>query len=173
MEYIDLDRYVEFVPRMRPQAPPPDPACHQKQVETPLQRPSRSHIQPTETCHIFLTEFERLHFPKRRLTANCAHETRICLESLEEYLQHSVSNIRWDSFSCLLCPSPLSHFNIEEHAFPEVFERYDHLATLATLSSLPDFRFCVNPACNSGQLQFWAVAYCLRKRSSCQLDDLR
>lgn len=132
--------------------PTPPAVCQERQAEAPLQQPFRSRLQPTEMCQVCLTEFHQRHFPSYHLTIACNHEPRVCLECLGEYLQHSVSNTRWNLIKCPLCPSLLSFADVQKHASAEVFERYDRLATLATLSDLPDFRFCLNPACNSGQL---------------------
>ena len=52
------------------------------------------------------------------------------------------------------CKQGIKHDDVKRIADNKLFERYDTLMLRQTLSELPDFRWCKNSGCGSGQINF-------------------
>jgi len=53
---------------------------------------------------------------------------------------------------CPECPEVLEYDDIQRAASIETFEAYDKISTRNALSAFPDFAWCLNAKCKSGQL---------------------
>ncbi|KAI2463251.1 hypothetical protein F4781DRAFT_426507 [Annulohypoxylon bovei var. microspora] len=89
---------------------------------------------------------------KRRITVSCEHDSTICKECVGSWIASSMDSVTWDRLKCPECPQLLKYENVRAFATREIFERYDMLAAKAFLASMPDFIWCLNPRCDSGQI---------------------
>lgn len=90
-------------------------------------------------------------FPKRRITLACLHEPHMCRSCVRFSIELQIKEKQW-FVKCPLCPEKLAFETVKKYTSEEIFEQYDRLAALRVLSSMPDFRLCINPECGSGQL---------------------
>ncbi|OTA91078.1 hypothetical protein M434DRAFT_355391 [Hypoxylon sp. CO27-5] len=107
----------------------------------------------SEECIVCSDEKRVSEMPnKRRITAACEHNSNMCKECVGTWIASSLDTVTWDRLKCPECPQLLKYENVRAFATREIFERYDTLAMKALLSSIPDFMWCLNPRCNSGQI---------------------
>ncbi|KAL7628031.1 hypothetical protein AAE478_002227 [Parahypoxylon ruwenzoriense] len=107
----------------------------------------------SETCTVCGDEKRVSEMPnRRRVTAACEHDSLMCKECVGKWIASSMDTSTWDRLKCPECPQLLKFENVRAFATREVFERYDTLATKAALTSIPEFMWCLNPRCNSGQI---------------------
>ncbi|KAI1136910.1 hypothetical protein F5Y05DRAFT_90380 [Hypoxylon sp. FL0543] len=107
----------------------------------------------SEECIVCSDEKRVSEMPnKRRITASCEHDSNMCKECVGNWIASSMDSVAWDRLKCPECPQLLKYENVRAFATREVFERYDTLAVKALLSSIPEFLWCFNPRCNSGQI---------------------
>ncbi|CAE6449971.1 unnamed protein product [Rhizoctonia solani] len=87
-------------------------------------------------------------------TSNCAHDSRVCEECLERHIEISVCDRGFTNVTCplLSCNEVLSYADVLEGAKDEdVKSRYERLLLRRALDALPNFVWCKNPQCSSGQ----------------------
>ncbi|KAI1370683.1 hypothetical protein F4677DRAFT_347709 [Hypoxylon crocopeplum] len=110
-------------------------------------------VPASETCIVCSDEKRVSEMPnKRRITESCEHDTSICKECVGQWIASSMDNVIWDRLRCPECPQFLKYENIRAFATRDTFDRYDTLAMKDLLSNLPEFAWCLNSACNSGQI---------------------
>lgn len=89
----------------------------------------------------------------------CKHKAEHCQECLVKYIREEL-NSKGDSLS-VVCPFPsckqkLDHSDVQSLCVTpknkEVFARYDKLLLVQMLSKMPEFRWCKQQSCGSGQL---------------------
>ncbi|KAI1774969.1 hypothetical protein F4818DRAFT_57311 [Hypoxylon cercidicola] len=107
----------------------------------------------SETCIVCSDEKRVSEMPnRRRITASCEHDSSICKECVGQWIVSSMDTVTWDRLKCPECPQLLKYENVRAFALREVFNRYDTLAAKALLANIPDFMWCLNPKCSSGQI---------------------
>ncbi|XXG98162.1 hypothetical protein Hte_004483 [Hypoxylon texense] len=107
----------------------------------------------TETCVVCSDEKRVSEMPnRRRITASCEHDATICKECVGQWIVSSMDTVTWDRLKCPECPQLLKYENVRAFAPRDAFDRYDTLAAKALLASIPDFMWCLNPKCSSGQI---------------------
>ncbi|OTB05545.1 hypothetical protein M426DRAFT_21859 [Hypoxylon sp. CI-4A] len=107
----------------------------------------------TETCVVCSDEKRVSEMPNRlRITASCEHDSSMCKECVASWITSSMDTVTWDRLKCPECPQLLKYDNVRAFATKEIFERYDTLAVKALLSGIPEFMWCLNPHCDSGQI---------------------
>lgn len=89
---------------------------------------------------------------RRRVTAACEHDSGMCRECVGQWIRASLDTATWDRLRCPECPQLLSYEHVRAFAPRDVFDRYDALAVKAVLGGMEDFAWCLNPACESGQI---------------------
>jgi hypothetical protein len=141
--------------------------------EKPNNYHSCSHI-PSRDCTVCGDSKPEDQFPAGLITQSCTHKTNTCLRCIQKWIGTSIEEHGWDQSKCPECNIGLTHDDIHRLATPEVFKRlvspwlkhfnlpreiahaveyrYDHLATRAALSAIPNFRWCQRPGCPSGQI---------------------
>ena len=84
---------------------------------------------------------------------NCAHKSQICAACFALWIESELTGKGWKNITCphANCPVLLLHQEVQLYATPETFARYDSLAVREALDGVPKFRWCLNPACQSGQ----------------------
>ncbi|KAI1073664.1 hypothetical protein F5B20DRAFT_574655 [Whalleya microplaca] len=88
----------------------------------------------------------------RHITEACEHDSAMCRECVGQWISSSLDTTTWNRLKCPDCPRLLKFEDIRAYATRETFERYDILATKAALASIDEFKWCLNPRCNSGQI---------------------
>ncbi|OCK79848.1 hypothetical protein K432DRAFT_354127 [Lepidopterella palustris CBS 459.81] len=120
----------------------------------------------TQSCVVCGNEKTESKFPPR-ITSTCTHKPNTCKSCLRKWLASELESKGWDRISCPECRQTMQHADMQKHARKETFQRYDNLSTRATLSALPDFRWCLRPGCDSGQIHEITVEGPVFQCSSC------
>ncbi|KAI1651504.1 uncharacterized protein F4817DRAFT_324761 [Daldinia loculata] len=115
---------------------------------------AESWLVPTsETCIVCGDEKRVSEMPNRkRITAACEHDATTCKACVGLWIASSLERITWDRLKCPECPKLLKFENVRAFASREIFDKYDMLATKALLARIPEFMWCLNPGCESGQI---------------------
>jgi hypothetical protein len=104
-------------------------------------------------CQICFEFRPKTLFPK--ITAGCKHGLNICELCVNKHIK-----IQLDSESNITINCPFNKCNkIMQNGDikrinKKLFERCDTLLLRQTLSKIPEFRWCKNSGCNSGQIHF-------------------
>ncbi|CAG8657856.1 35467_t:CDS:2, partial [Racocetra persica] len=113
------------------------------------------------------------------ITDQCIHENNMCRECVQKHIKAEV--LDKGNFN-ILCPEEecrelLQEQDVKRFADEETFSRYDQLNLRYALLQMPDFHWCTNQDCNSGQIHdegdaapIMTCEACGRK--SCVLHDL-
>ncbi|KAI1872562.1 hypothetical protein JX265_005442 [Neoarthrinium moseri] len=98
----------------------------------------------TESCSVCGDE-KRISEMPRQITQACDHAPNTCNDCVGQWITSSMETVAWDRLKCPECPQTLLFDDVKTFANPQVFDRYDALATKASLSGIRDFRWCLNP----------------------------
>ncbi|OAA65433.1 ring finger protein [Niveomyces insectorum RCEF 264] len=126
-------------------------------------------LLPTETCIICCDAKPATQFPHRVAMGCCvrgdnhnnnttavparSHTPNVCKDCLAEWIRSSLQDKAWDQLKCPECPAFLAHADVRLYAAPAEFARYEQLATrAAVVRDFPNFRWCLAPGCESGQI---------------------
>ena len=64
--------------------------------------------------------------------------------------------------TCPICIAPVSHEDMQRHATPEVFARYDERAALKVIKLVPGFIWCPSGVCGAGQIHAGGAVTCVQ-----------
>lgn len=103
-------------------------------------------------CVICSDEMHPLDFPAKPPSRECTHTVNTCTNCLEKWVATDLDGRGWERISCPECGCALDHNDIHRAAAPEVFARYDQLATRGVLGADEHFHWCINAGCTSGQI---------------------
>jgi hypothetical protein len=128
------------------------------------------------------------------ITKSCEHDATTCKECIGQWIASSMDTVAWDRLRCPECPQLLRFEDVQAFATRETFDRsvyhkyatllrfllttksrYDSLATKAAVSNIPNFKWCLNPRCQTGQIIRTGcdkVKCYSCKASSCAIHDL-
>ncbi|KAG8737283.1 hypothetical protein FRC12_017210 [Ceratobasidium sp. 428] len=116
-------------------------------------RPSTSR-QAIPTCSICLDLSDDL--PRDPPTSNCTHKPTVCRTCLEQYVSHAVQSGGLTTFPCpdAECKQTMEYLDIKKGAGTnkQCLERYEALLVRRLLQNEPNFVWCKNPLCDSGQI---------------------
>lgn len=128
------------------------------------------HLQQEEESRLAAAEAERnrpreciccgdshppQNFPSKPATASCSHTSQTCTECMHTWFASQLdAKGATEDFTCPQCPSVLTHSELQLYTSPETFSHYEKLLTRNALSQLPEFAWCLDPNCPSGQLNF-------------------
>lgn len=93
------------------------------ELPMPYIKPERSILPVFNTCSVCFEIYTLLHFPKRRITAECNHEPTICLECLRQAIDSQIGPRSWDKLACPLCLKKLSFEAVKAYSSPDCFEK--------------------------------------------------
>ncbi|KAH7058886.1 hypothetical protein B0J12DRAFT_594604 [Macrophomina phaseolina] len=84
----------------------------------------------------------------------CQHQWTICKDCVRHWVAVELDGKGWDYIKCpeFGCTTSLNHSDMSRLADSATFERYDALAFRAYLSKDSNFRWCLSPVCQSGQI---------------------
>jgi hypothetical protein len=112
-------------------------------------------------------------FPNRTPTKRCTHDIDVCRRCLRTWIESEFSTKMWDEINCPICSKRLEYDDMNKFAPTEVFCRYvsalvintpktakiqlkrssyKRLSIKASREAVPNFRWCINKGCNSGQV---------------------
>ena len=136
---------------------------------------------PKRLC-IICTDAKQIgKFPQGKITACCGHEPQVCSKDVQIWITSELESKGWQNIRCPECREPLERSDIRKLASKKTFARsacspysktvqqfgilshtipgsllikfrYETLVTRAILSANPNFRWCLNPECDSGQI---------------------
>jgi len=92
--------------------------------------------------------------PERAPTTMCQHPANVCMECLDKYVESMVKSHGLAEIKCpgTNCKNTLSWDDVRMWAAPDTFLAYDTMLLQQAISKEPDFRWCKNPYCRSGQV---------------------
>ncbi|TLD28024.1 Diacylglycerol O-acyltransferase [Venturia nashicola] len=103
-------------------------------------------------CSICAEDVGFLDWPGRLNATTCKHESSTCNPCLRNWITEALDNNNTDKITCPECEVVFEYNDLKKHATEEEFDRYDRLSTRAALSAIPEFRWCIAPFCESGQI---------------------
>ncbi|KAE9380098.1 hypothetical protein N431DRAFT_314511, partial [Stipitochalara longipes BDJ] len=103
-------------------------------------------------CIVCFENLDLETFPQQKLTESCTHKPRVCGDCLTRSINAQIEQVSWDEVGCPECRQVFSHEVVKQWASPEAFTRYDQNALMSAFRTMPDFRNCLGPGCNSGQI---------------------
>lgn len=108
----------------------------------------------TRECVNCLDEVGYAEFPIHGTSASCTHDSEICVTCLRTWITTSIENGNWDKITCPAadCPSIMQYADIRRLATLEDFAKYDKSTMRAALGDMPEFKWCIKPGCESGQI---------------------
>lgn len=80
-------------------------------------------------------------FPLFRLTTDCKHAMRVCLQCIRLSIAADLKNKHWQDIACPDCGSRLDAAAIEDYASPETRAKYESILTKHMLESQEGFRW--------------------------------
>ncbi|KAF2476483.1 uncharacterized protein BDR25DRAFT_252513 [Lindgomyces ingoldianus] len=97
---------------------------------------------------------ENTPIPEFPALAECAHEPDICVDCFKGWIASELNTKSWSEIKCPGdgCRVILKHHHVQQHADPEIYERFDSLSARDALNDDPNFRWCRGPGCKSGQI---------------------
>ena len=107
---------------------------------------------PAQTCVSCADDLPADDFSETTLTQSCQHTNSACKDCVKQWVVTRLEDGSWDKIKCLECNEMMQYADVQQHADPEVFQRYDLLAARSWLNSEEDFIWCRNEGCGSGQV---------------------
>ncbi|TVY54887.1 hypothetical protein LCER1_G004091 [Lachnellula cervina] len=108
--------------------------------------------QITIECAVCMESLESENLYQQKITPSCDHETRICASCVTQSINFQIQEISWDMINCPLCPELMPFECVKEIASEEAFQRYDRNSVIAAFRHMPNFTYCLNAGCDSGQI---------------------
>ncbi|KAF2110180.1 hypothetical protein BDV96DRAFT_501694 [Lophiotrema nucula] len=97
-------------------------------------------------------------FPIRDLPAlvNCTHEPQTCATCFQTWIETELNSKSWNTISCPWseCRNILQHYEVQQYATQEVYDRFDKLSARSALNDDPNFYNCMARNCDSGQFHY-------------------
>lgn len=106
----------------------------------------------TKACISCSEDLPLSDFSSSELTTSCNHSNNACTACVKQWIETKVADGSWDQITCLECDERMQYADIQRHADPQVFERYDLLTTRSWLNNETDFVWCRNSECGSGHV---------------------
>ncbi|CAI2179038.1 92_t:CDS:2 [Funneliformis geosporum] len=105
-------------------------------------------------CRVCYESLPRSSF--REITVNCDHGLFICKSCVSKHISTQLDSKGDVGINCPFdnCGENLEYHDVKKQASKEVFDRYDTLTLLQALRQMPEFRWCKNSGCGSGQIHF-------------------
>ncbi|CZT15017.1 uncharacterized protein RCC_00930 [Ramularia collo-cygni] len=93
-------------------------------------------------------------FAPKPPTEACEHGVTTCLDCLRHWWTASINNHYWPVFSCPDCSEKLvgSKEYLNNNMLEKDSDRYDYLHERIRNGANPDYKFCLQSGCNSGQI---------------------
>jgi hypothetical protein len=108
----------------------------------------------TRECVNCLDDVGEKDFPFEPTTDECLHDLEICKSCIGTWITTSLDNGNWKNITCLSvdCGSILQYADVRRYSTEADMERYERFSARDALSQMPDFKWCLNPECEHGQI---------------------
>ncbi|MCJ1382317.1 hypothetical protein MMC17_005430 [Xylographa soralifera] len=103
-------------------------------------------------CEICMDHIPKSQFPGSKITDRCDHTTTACMKCLSHSLSSQLDMKSWDRLACLICPVVLEFKEVEMYGSKDMTARYQRFMIAETFKDDPEYRPCLRPGCNFGQL---------------------
>ena len=131
--------------------------------ETSRPEPSRPTTAPPRAgsdvlCHICCNNGDEVVIPLETVTTKCSKfkQRTLCESCLSNHIKQMVMKQNYNNIQCLCnsdgCNVKYDYETIRKHTTKDVFQRYDVGLLHEALESNPEFCWCSNEGCGSGQL---------------------
>lgn len=104
------------------------------------------------TCVACANDLPLHDFAAFPLTSSCVHENSACTPCVQQWVKTQLASRNWNSIKCLECEEIMQYDDVKRHVDATTFEKYDRLAALSVYNGHPDFMWCLDPLCGSGQV---------------------
>ena len=120
-------------------------------------------------CHICCCHDGEVTIPaNERVTPLCTQDRTICVDCLRQHIQQAFAKRHYDNVRCLCttktCPATLDSTQIQKYVDKETFEAYNEDVSRLMIRKDPEFCWCSNEGCGSGQLHGdrnrWPIMRC-------------
>jgi len=102
-------------------------------------------------------------------SSDCTHVATVCKPCMTNYVESEINRKgELTAIRCPVCYETLSFNDVKRGASQPVFERYDTLLLRNGLQAMPDFRWCKNAQCGSGQIHDGGVDRPIMKCQGCK-----
>lgn len=107
----------------------------------------------SQTCSICFESKVPADLPASKdLPTACAHNLDICRACITRSITDDIAQKSRDRIGCPQCGTPWDDYFLRLYAEPKAFAVFEALDVLRVLEAMPDFRRCLRPGCDSGQL---------------------
>ena len=106
----------------------------------------------TRTCIVCADDLPLERFSNVLATRGCRHENSVCRDCLQQWIETQLTTFGWEKIKCVQCQQYLQYEDVRRYATRETFNRYDELAARSVYTNEPNFVWCRNPHCGSGQI---------------------
>ncbi|CAG8434092.1 5293_t:CDS:2 [Diversispora eburnea] len=105
-------------------------------------------------CSICVEEYSKSNFQK--ITEKCTHNNNICNACVDKHISSKMNDKGDIVIYCPYdgCGNEFEFNDVKRIVTKKVFERYDTLTLRKTLQNMPEFKWCKNASCGSGQIHF-------------------
>ncbi|KAK3488017.1 uncharacterized protein B0T23DRAFT_323735 [Neurospora hispaniola] len=103
-------------------------------------------------CVVCTETKDFLHFPLSKLSTDCQHAMRVCVECVRLSITADLKNKYWQDINCPECNNRLDADVVLRYASPETRAKYEDFLTKHMLESQEGFRWCTEPSCGSGHI---------------------
>lgn len=123
---------------------------------------------PRRTCVSCADDLPPTDFSESQLTRSCTHDNSGCKACVQQWIETQLTDQSWDKIKCLECKEVMQYADVKRHADPEVFVRYDQLAARSVVNNEPNFVWCTNRGCTSGQVHVGGIDMPLYQCKACK-----
>lgn len=106
----------------------------------------------TRTCVSCADDLPAEQFSDIPLTQSCQHPSSACKDCVKKWIDTRLGDGSWEEIKCLECNELMQYADVQRHADPKIFQRYDLLAARSWLNKEENFTWCRNQDCGSGQV---------------------
>jgi hypothetical protein len=118
-------------------------------------------------CVVCLEAHPQGSFPDK-ISDTCDHGTiRTCRRCIEQIIERALGGKDWIDPACPECGASLSLNNVQELGTAAQVETYSNRLMKRALRSMEDYRECLSPTCNCGQLHDGGEDYPIVTCCSC------
>jgi hypothetical protein len=124
-------------------------------------------VRTDRQCVVCLQSQPLSFFPDK-ITDTCDHHTvQTCRQCLEQIIRTALGDKAWIVPACPECRAFLSLNNVQQFGTALQAETYSDRLMKRALQSMEDYRECLSPSCNSGQLHDGSEDYPIVTCHSC------
>ncbi|KAF7908813.1 hypothetical protein EAE99_011683 [Botrytis elliptica] len=130
-------------------------------------------VEEGTDCEVCLRALPPESFPQQDIGTKCEHKTHICASCLEQAVVANVESNSWDNIPCPYssCERMLEPSIVRKYLKEQPLENYNNCIEKLEIRNLPNFRWCLNPKCVSGQVHSEGPKYLRVICHACQSES--